>query len=84
MLQVNKYGKVSKHMLSMSILMICGLPSMSFAEGLGAILHRVEQAQKLLRSSDKDKATRALLDLELAIAKLRVARQNSRDTFMKP
>jgi len=44
----------------------------------------VEQAKTLLASSDRDKATRALLDLELAIAKLRVVRWNRRSSLMKP
>ena len=44
----------------------------------------VEQARKLLNSSDKEIASKALLDLELAIAKLRVLRKNSPKSFMKP
>ncbi len=44
----------------------------------------VKQAEKLLTSPDKEKVSRALLDLELAIAKLRVVRKNSRDSLMKP
>ncbi len=43
-----------------------------------------QKAKELLNSPDKDKAMRALLDLELAIAKLRVARRNSKESFLKP
>lgn len=44
----------------------------------------VKQAKKMLESSDKNKVSRALLDLELAIAQLRIARKNSKKSFMKP
>jgi len=44
----------------------------------------VEKARKLLSSPDKEIASKALLDLELAIAKLRVVRKNSPKSFMKP
>ena len=37
----------------------------------------VEQAKHALRTSDQEKATAALLDLELAIAKLRVVRRHN-------
>lgn len=37
----------------------------------------VERAKKMLSSSDQEQASRALLDLELAIAKLRVAGRSS-------
>jgi len=42
-----------------------------------------ERARTLLSSSDKEIASRALLELELAIAKLRVARRNSRASLLK-
>jgi len=47
-LQISKYGNASKHLLSMSMLLICGLPSVGFTEGLGTILHQVEQVSPLL------------------------------------
>jgi len=42
-----------------------------------------EHARKLLSSPVKEIAIKAMLDLELALAKLRVARKNSRDSLMK-
>jgi len=44
----------------------------------------VEQARKMLQSSDKEKAGKAWLDLELAVAKLRVMRRKSKHSLMKP
>jgi len=44
----------------------------------------VERSKKLLSSPDKEIAVKALLDLELAIAKLRVSRRNSKQSFLKP
>jgi len=44
----------------------------------------VEQAKQMLRSSDKEQASKAMLELELAIAKLRVARRNRKFPLMKP
>ena len=38
----------------------------------------VEQAKQLLKSPDKEIAVQAMLDLELAMAKLQVARKNSK------
>ncbi|MDQ6987704.1 MAG: ATP synthase F1 subunit epsilon [Mariprofundaceae bacterium] len=43
----------------------------------------VEQARKMFTSPEKDKASRAFLDLELAIAQLRVVRRNSKHSLMK-
>jgi len=40
-----------------------------------------EHARKQINSPDKDKASRAFLELELAIAKLRVAHRNSTTSF---
>ena len=42
------------------------------------------QAREMLRSPDQDKASRALLDLELAMAQLAVLRRNRKSTLMKP
>jgi len=44
----------------------------------------LEQAKKLLSSPDKEIAVKAMLDLELAIAKLRVLRRNNKQSFMEP
>jgi F-type H+-transporting ATPase subunit epsilon len=44
----------------------------------------VEQAKQLLNSPNKEIASKALLDLELAIAKLRVVRRNSKQSLLKP
>ncbi len=44
----------------------------------------VEQAKKALHSPNPEKASRALLDLELALAKLRVVRRNSKYPSVKP
>jgi len=44
--------------------------------------HAAEQAKRMLDSSDKDKASRAHLELELVIAQLRVVRRNSKDSFI--
>jgi len=44
----------------------------------------VVEAKGVLRSSDVEKASKAMLDLELAIAKLRVARRNRKHSLMKP
>ncbi len=44
----------------------------------------IEQARKMLQSPDKAKAVKAWLDLELAIAKLRVMRRKSKHSLMKP
>ena len=43
-----------------------------------------ENARRLISSPDKEVAVKALLDLEVAIAKLRVARRNSKESFLKP
>ena len=43
-----------------------------------------EEARQLLTSPNKEIAVKAMLDLELAIAKLRVARKNSRQSLLKP
>jgi len=43
-----------------------------------------ENARKLLSSPDKEIAVKAMLDLELAIAKLRVVRKNSKQSLLKP
>ncbi len=43
----------------------------------------VEHAKKMFVSPDKNKASRAFLELELAIAKLRVVRRNSKQSLMK-
>jgi len=43
-----------------------------------------ENARKLLSSTDKEISVKAMLDLELAIAKLRVARKNSKQSLLKP
>ncbi|MDQ6996753.1 MAG: ATP synthase F1 subunit epsilon [Mariprofundus sp.] len=42
------------------------------------------QSKEVLRSSDLEKASKAMLDLELAIAKLRVVRRNRKQSLMKP
>jgi len=42
-----------------------------------------DQAKRLLASPDKEIAVKALLDLELAVAKLRVARRNSKQSLLK-
>jgi len=42
------------------------------------------QAKAMLRSPDQDKASRALLDLELAMAQLTVLRRNRKNSLMKP
>ncbi len=44
----------------------------------------VVQAKEVLRSSDLEKASKAMLELELAIAKLRVVRRNRKHPLMKP
>jgi len=44
----------------------------------------VERAKKQLASPDKETAVKAMLDLEVAIAKLRVARRNSKQSLLKP
>jgi len=44
----------------------------------------VVQAKGVLRSSDLEKASKAMLDLELAIAKLRVVRRKRKHPLMKP
>jgi len=46
--------------------------------------YALKQAKKMLKSSDKCKASRALLDLDLAIAKLQVLRRNSNSSLFKP
>jgi len=43
-----------------------------------------ENARKLLSSTDKEISVKAMLDLELAIAKLRVVRKNSKQSLLKP
>ncbi len=43
-----------------------------------------DNARKLISSPDKEVAVKAMLDLEVAIAKLRVARKNSKESFLKP
>jgi len=45
--------------------------------------HALKQAKKMLNSSDKGRASRALLDLDLAIAKLQVLRKNSNHSLFK-
>jgi len=44
----------------------------------------VVHAKEALRSSDLEKASKAMLELELAIAKLRVVRRNKKNPLMKP
>jgi F-type H+-transporting ATPase subunit epsilon len=44
----------------------------------------VVHAKGVLRSSDLEKASKAMLDLELAIAKLRVVRRKRKHPLMKP
>ena len=44
----------------------------------------LEQAQQQMLSSDKNIASKALLDLELAIAKLQLLRRNSKQSLLKP
>jgi len=44
----------------------------------------VQRAREMFVSPDKDKASRAFLELELAIAQLRVVRRNSKHSLMKP
>ncbi len=44
----------------------------------------VEQAKQMLRSSNQEKANKAMLDLEVAIAQLRVVRRNRKHSLMKP
>jgi len=44
----------------------------------------VERAKKNLTSPDKGVAEKALLELELAIAKLRVVRRDSRQSLLRP
>jgi len=44
----------------------------------------LKQAKKLLASSDKDIAVKAMFELELAIARLSIVRRNSKQSFMKP
>jgi len=46
--------------------------------------HAAREARRMLRSDNKEKASRAMLDLELAIARLRVVRRNSAQSLMKP
>jgi len=43
-----------------------------------------EQAKQMLRSSSQEKASKAMLDLELAIAQLRVVRRNRKHPLMNP
>ncbi len=43
----------------------------------------VVQSKEVLRSPDLEKASRALLDLELAVAKLRVIRRNRKSPHIK-
>jgi len=60
MLQINKHNKVSRHMLSMSMLLICSMPSVGSAAGLGSILHQVEQtAPQLHAANAKEAASKA-------------------------
>ncbi len=44
----------------------------------------VEQAKQMLSSSDKEQASKAMLDLEIAIAQLSVVRRNKKNPLMKP
>ncbi len=44
----------------------------------------LEQAKKQMLSSDKNIASKALLDLELAIAKLQLLRRKSKQSLLKP
>lgn len=44
----------------------------------------VERAKKQLASHDKNTSVKAILALEVAIAKLRVARRNSKQSLLKP
>ncbi len=44
----------------------------------------VVEAKGVLHSSDLEKASKAMLDLELAIAQLRVVRRNRKHSLMKP
>lgn len=44
----------------------------------------VERAKKQLASHDKSTTVQAILALEVAIAKLRVARRNSKQSLLKP
>ncbi|RLL54767.1 ATP synthase F1 subunit epsilon [Mariprofundus sp. EBB-1] len=46
--------------------------------------YALKQAKEMLNSPDKDKASRALVDLDLAIAKLQVLRRNSKHSLIKP
>jgi len=44
----------------------------------------IKQAKQMLKSPNKEKVSRALLDLELAIAQLSLIRRNSKQSFLKP
>ena len=43
-----------------------------------------EEAKRMLHSSSQEKANKAMLDLELAIAQLRVLRRYRKHSLMKP
>jgi len=56
MMQVNKHNKVSRHLISMSMLLICSMPSVASAAGLGTILHQVEQTAPQLHAANAKEA----------------------------